>query len=130
MSDGSKIRMTVADDEAAIEVGFKGGVDQEWYVATFKTLALDELLHNLGVARTAMKPAVSPEWIIGQPVKCFRNPAWFIEIEQLAGDAVLHLRDDRYGWLHYVIDKEEAAKLAVFFAAVAATPTPETAGSA
>jgi|GEM_PF-3688202 len=130
MSEDSKIRLLVAEDQQTVDIGFKGAPDEGWYIATFKTLALDDLLGHLGLVRTTLKPGVSPDWDTGQSVGCYRNPAWRMEIEHLAGEAVLHLRDDRYGWLHYVIDKAEAAKLAAFLAAVAWAPAPETAGSA
>lgn len=121
--------MEIAQDLTTIDIKFQGAPDEDWYVTTFKARALEDLLGYLGAARTGLKPPVSPEWALGQNVKCFRNPVWSFELEPLAGDLVLHLRDERFGWLHYVIDKDECGKFAGIFAAVACAAPPKMQGT-
>jgi hypothetical protein len=42
----------------------------------------------------------------------------------MLGNSLLHIRDPRYGWLHYWIPKGEAAKLAKALQAQVDAPPP------
>lgn len=90
----------------------------------------DNLIALLGTVRAQMLPEVSLIWKRGQTAECFRNPAYVIERDQLAGDLVLHLHDWRFGWLHYVFTRIEATKFVEEFAAITTAPPPAPAGSA
>lgn len=84
---------------------------------------LEKLLTNLGDFRSAMKPEVTPDHEPRQNVLAVSNPRWMTEPDPLFGRSLLHLRDPRYGWLHYMIPKEEAQKLAGYLHAQASTPS-------
>jgi len=45
----------------------------------------------------------------------------------LLGNTLLHLRDPRFGWLHYMVPREEARKLARVLQAHVDTPPPGSA---
>jgi hypothetical protein len=77
-------------------------------------LQVDDLLRNLGIFRGSMKPEVPTEYALGQKVEAVPNPAWSTEPDLMMGDSLLHIRDPRFGWLHYLIPKGEAKKLAGF----------------
>ena len=73
--------------------------------------AVEEILRNLGQFRDQMKPAVAPTFAMGQKVGAVPDPAWVTEADLLRGHSLLHLRDPRYGWLHYLLPPHEAQKL-------------------
>jgi hypothetical protein len=86
---------------------------------------VDDLLRNVGLYRGAMTPEVEPRtWLRGQRATAVPNPAWTSEPDALLGHSLLHMRDPRYGWLHYLLPPSEAAKLAGFLKAQAETPPP------
>jgi len=57
-------------------------------------------------------------------VPAVTNPAWVVEPDAMMGNALLHVRDPRYGWLHFLIPKDEARKLAGALLAQADAPPP------
>jgi len=73
---------------------------------------VEDILKNLGEFRAAMTPEVQKTFAMGQKVGAIPDPAWVTEPDLLAGDSLVHIRDPRYGWLHYLIPREEARKLA------------------
>ena len=95
------------------------------------TEAVEAALQMFGLARAEMLPAVPAEWPRGQMVRgVFRDPAFDMEADQLAGDPLLHIRHQRFGWLHFIITKAEARKLGEALIAQADAPPPSAAGSA
>ena len=85
---------------------------------------LDNLLQKLGACRAAMKPEV-PESLPGRlSVQAITDPKWFTEPERLNGDSVIHLRDPRFGWLHYILPRAMATKLASTLQKQATAPLP------
>jgi hypothetical protein len=76
---------------------------------------VDDLLRNLGLFRGSMKPEVPTGYALGQKVEAVPDPSWSTEPDLMMGDSLLHIRDPRFGWLHYLIPKGEAKKLAGFF---------------
>ena len=58
-----------------------------------------------------MTPAVPAEFPTGCRFQARRDPRWATETETMRGDSVLHLRDPRFGWLHFVFPREMARKL-------------------
>ncbi len=79
----------------------------------FSAEEIDELLQKLGHMRSLMKPSIKPKFAPGQKVKGLRNPAWMLEAELMLGHSLLHVRDNRYGWLHFAFPHGEAEKLAL-----------------
>lgn len=96
------------------------------------TAALDLYLDLFGRARAEMLPAVPEKWTLLQRVvwDCCRDPKSELEADQLTGDALLHIRDQRYGWLHYVLSKDQARELGAALIAQADAPAPASAGMA
>ena len=82
---------------------------------------VDLLLHGLGGLRTLMQPQPAPEFATGQEFVAVPDPSFSTETDGLHGNSVIHLRDPRFGWLHYMIPKEHARKLAVSLAMQADT---------
>jgi hypothetical protein len=99
-------------------------------VYTLDLAAVENLLTVLGLMRTGLLPEVPAAWQPGTGVRAYRNPSWSIEVDQLAGDPLLHLRDLRFGWLHYVLDRAEARRLAHELLARCETEAPTMAGRA
>lgn len=89
---------------------------------------IDKILENLGRFRAEMKPAHAPKISPRQRVAVVRDPNWFTEPEVLQGDSLLHLRDPRFGWLHYLIPRDKARKLAGFLQAQANAKVPQPKG--
>jgi hypothetical protein len=75
------------------------------------TAEVENVLRKLGEFRSAMKPPVAARLQRAQKVAAVINPTWAIEPEMLLGNALLHLRDNRFGWLHFNVPREEARKI-------------------
>ena len=86
--------------------------------------AIDDMLKSLGEFRANMLPPHAPEFALGQTFLSVPNPAWATEPDAMLGNSILHLRDPRFGWLHYMIPKEQAGKLADYLKVQAETPAP------
>jgi hypothetical protein len=86
---------------------------------------IDDLLKNLGNFRGAMKPEVPIKNPLGQKTKAVFGPAWATEPDIMRGDSLLHIRDPRYGWLHYLLPRSDAANLAKHLQSQVDTPLPE-----
>jgi hypothetical protein len=78
----------------------------------FDVLNVEDMLANLGRFRAAMWPNVPATQPLGQAVEAITSPGWATEPEARQGDTLFHIRDPRFGWLHYVIPREEARRLA------------------
>ena len=72
---------------------------------------VEDVLKKLGEFRALMHPPVDPKYARRQRVKAITRPGWATEPEAMRADSLLHVRDPRYGWLHYLLPKVEAAKL-------------------
>ncbi len=79
---------------------------------TLSVADIDLMLEKLGALRARMQPPREPGYSAGQKCECVTNPGWLTEPDALQGNSLLHLRDPRFGWLHYMIPREEARKLA------------------
>ena len=73
---------------------------------------VEEILKNLGEFRSHMKPEIAKDYALRQKVSAVPDPKWVSEPDALVGNSLLHIRDPRFGWLHYIIPREEARKLA------------------
>ena len=113
--------MDKAGKAGAVELHFSPGRDVVTFldapadspVRQFTTGAIEQLLWVLGFARRQMLPEVAKSWTPHTPLEGVqRDPAFMIETEALAGDLILHIRDGRFGWLHYVFSRADARAIA------------------
>lgn len=74
-------------------------------------VAVEEMMKILGNLRSAMLPEIPTALTPGQTVRAIKNPAWVTEPDAMIGDPILHVRDPRFGWLHYLIPRRHARKL-------------------
>src|SRR5258708_18310215 len=88
---------------------------------------VEKIQENLGKLRSLMQPAIPPDHGVGQKASAVPNPRWLAEPDVMRGDSLLHIRDPRYGWLHYLLPRSEAGKLATTLQAQADAPPVETA---
>jgi hypothetical protein len=95
----------------------------------FDAAGIDELFERLGDMRAAMHPLIQADFPQGQKVKVTPDPRWVVEPDALLGNSILHIREPRFGWLHFWIPKEEARKLGELLIAQAAAPPPGQARS-
>ena len=109
------------DDHKEVTVTFPTDPPIALQLDVFK---VENLLENLGQFRAAMKPEVEMDWQPGQTVNALSDPRWYIEPERMQGNSLLHLRDPRYGWLHYMIPRNEARKLGQYLIDQADAPDP------
>ena len=79
--------------------------------------AVEEVLKNLGDFRNVMHPEVPHQHAPGQGVQALVDPAWLTEPDIMRGDSILHIRDPRFGWLHYLLPRAQSRKLAALLQA-------------
>ncbi|WP_439632270.1 hypothetical protein [Shinella sp.] len=110
--DGKTLRVTLpTQPPIALELD-AGGVDQ--------------FLVRLGTFRNVMMPEI-PNGVPTGIVKSVPDPHWHVEQDAFTGRAGLHIRDTRYGWLHYLIPAPEARHLSALLAGIAnRSPLPPT----
>ena len=78
------------------------------------TADVDATLKSLGALRSQMQPEIpdaTPDYADEDVVV---DPVWETAPDDAQQNALLHLCDPRFGWLHYAIPAEEAQKLAGF----------------
>ena len=96
-----------------------------------KTPDVEELLKNLGEFRGRMSPPVALEYDVAAPtVQAIPAPAWYSFPETMLGQSVIAMRDPRFGWLHYLLPKEHAKKLAAILNVQADSPIAKPPGKA
>jgi hypothetical protein len=86
--------------------------------------AVDEHFEKLGELRANMTPEISKTWARGQTFLAVPDPAWMTEPDALIGNSILHIRDPRFGWLHYMIPREGARQLARYLQNQVDAPPP------
>lgn len=115
---------TLDDDRKTVTVTF---ATQPQIALRLSVADIDTMLGKLGAFRALMPPPHEPGYAPGQKCECIPNPAWLAEPDALLGNSLLHLRDPRFGWLHYMIPREEARKLAQVLQAQVDRPPPGSA---
>lgn len=85
---------------------------------------VDDMLRNLGEFRAVMAPEIVKSHPLGQKIAAIPDPAWASEPDAMFGQSLLHLRDPRYGWLHYLLPRSEADKLGQILQKQAGGPDP------
>ena len=88
--------------------------------------AVDDHLAKMGELRALMRPEHAADWPLGQKVGAIPDPRWVTEPEMLDGNSLLHVRDPRFGWLHYLILRDDARKLADYLRVQADQPPEQT----
>jgi hypothetical protein len=91
---------------------------------TLDVAAIEEMLKFLGIFRAGLAPEIPMWFALGQTVEAIPDPAWITEADAMLGNSLLHIRDPRYGWLHYMIPRAEARKLAGYLQMQVDTPPP------
>ena len=102
------LNWTLEEDRQTITVTFPTDPVVQLKLTTAR---VDALFKILGLLREHMVPAIQGQFAMGQKVEAILDPVWATEPDALAGDSLLHIRDPRYGWLHYLIPSVEAHKL-------------------
>lgn len=115
----SEPNLRLEDDLQTVTVTFPSDPP---VVLKLSTDDVDSLLHALGGLRVEMQPAPPVEFPRGQQFVAAPYPAWATEIDALHGNSVLRLRDPRFGWLHYMLSKEQAGKMSIALALQADSP--------
>src|ERR1700712_4903403 len=87
---------------------------------------VEDALNKLGEFRAAMSPVIPVTYEMGQKIDAIVHPIWATETEVTLGDTVLHFRDPRYGWLHYVLPREHARMLIGFLQVQVNAPRPDS----
>jgi hypothetical protein len=82
-------------------------------VCVKSTRTVDQDIAALGTMRAELLPPVPETWPGGLVHGVRRDPAWSIEGDALAGDVLIHIRDDRFGWLHSIHTRERARQFAL-----------------
>ena len=96
---------------------------------SFTAEALEGLLRSAMEMRASMAPPHAADWPTGGTVQAIRDPRVVSEPDR-NGDSVLHLRHPGYGWLHFILPKAHAAKLADLLRRLSEMPTQHPAPSA
>ena len=84
----------------------------------------ERLIESLGLMRAATEPPVAPHYPLGQAADAIFDPRWATESDALQGNSLLHVRDPRFGWLHYVFPRQEAGRLAELLKNQSEAPDP------
>lgn len=111
----------IADDRKTVEVTLDGNA------LTLTTHQVELLIAGLGHMRSKMVPEVSKQWDTRTPLRAQPDPAWVLEPGGMVDGVLLHLRNTKFGWLHYVIPTDEAKKLASGLTQMAEIKTEVTA---
>ena len=88
---------------------------------------IDTMIRDLGIFRATMQPHHPREWLPAQKIVMEPYPRWSVQPDPLLGDTLLHLRDPRFGWLHYDFPLKAAHELGQCLIAQANTPPPSQA---
>jgi hypothetical protein len=72
---------------------------------------VEDVISHLGEFRMLMWPGVEKEYKLGQKLAVIPDPFWATEPDVNNQNTLLHIRDPRFGWLHYAIPRGEAQKL-------------------
>jgi len=73
---------------------------------------IDGLLKNLSELRAMMQPPHPLDFTQNADIDFIVDPRWQYGHDPSLGQSVLHIRDPRFGWLHYIISEDTAKKLA------------------
>jgi len=80
----------------------------------FSTAEIEGILKDLGEIRWDMEPEVPDTFVMEEDEEPVPDPVWETAADKSNENALLHICDPRFGWLHYAIPREEAQKLGGF----------------
>jgi hypothetical protein len=75
----------------------------------FDAAGVDDLIAMLRTGRARMLPAHDADVAVGEKVTAVHDPLWMTQAAN--GNALLHLRDPGFGWLHFLLPPAEAQHL-------------------
>lgn len=116
-----KINWNLERDRRTVTVTFS---DQSGGSIQLDAAGVEEVLRNLGQFRSVMAPDAPAEWPAARAVAAVPDPHWRVEPELMSGESLLHVRDPRFGWLHFLLPKESARLLGRALTAQAEAPEP------
>jgi hypothetical protein len=88
------------------------------------TAEVEDIVLNLGRFRSFMLPETPAEPLTDRMVDAHPDPHWRVEAEIMTGDSLLHIRDPRFGWLHFLLPRESARLLGETLVSQADAPPP------
>jgi len=83
---------------------------------------IKDLIALLGATRSAMLPEEPAGFVPPKSLHAIPEPGLTVERERLNGDVLLHLRDPRFGWLHYCLSRQLAERLGTHLLNLAQQP--------
>lgn len=86
-------------------------VEGEKPVVAMSARQLEELILTLGELRSQMRPRVDNDFALGQSVPAVTSVTTRVETDGLEVMNIMHLRDPRFGWLHYALTPAETRGL-------------------
>lgn len=76
----------------------------------FNGAAVSQLIDAFGDARSKMQPEYASD-VSKDLINVVRQPTWRTTATALTPEPIVHLRDPRFGWLHYALSVESARRL-------------------
>jgi hypothetical protein len=104
----SMMHWNLEDDRMTVTVTFS---TEPPVSVEIDTAEVESIVQNLGTFRGFMLPETPAEWPAERSVDAFPDPCWRVEAELMTGDSLLHIRDPRFGWLHFLLPREAARLL-------------------
>jgi len=95
------------------------------FTVTLEVAAVEGLLQAFGLMRGHLLPEPPREFALGTLSEALRDPIINTELDLKEGGSLIHLRDERYGWLHYLLPRDSARELGRLLQAQAAAQLPE-----
>lgn len=79
----------------------------------------------LGAVRAVLDPPVVATWPGGVAVHPMKDMSYLLEADAMEGNALLHIRDEAFGWRHYAMHRDAARRLGESLIALANQPMSE-----
>jgi hypothetical protein len=105
----SEAKMSLTDDRKRVLIDFPTSPAIQ---ASLDASQVEQMITQLGIFRMEMMPRVPDGILAGQAVTAVPNPAWSIEGAMDGKRQVLHMRDPRFGWLHFALSRDMAKHMA------------------
>ena len=113
------LMFTPAEDRKSVRVSLK---DDAPPATDWSLTDVEMMLKALRSLRVLLEPGVHSEFPPRQRAEGVIEPNWSTEPELLTGRSILHLREPGYGWLHFVLPRADARRLAAELNAHADAP--------
>ena len=78
---------------------------------TLSTQEVEDLVTSLGDFRAEMSPQVATQWDPSLGAVAIPDPVWSSEPQMLLEGSLVHIRDPRFGWLHFFFPPKDARAL-------------------